>query len=355
MRTKPRFILAAAGLAVASLTLAACASGTASGTAPEKSTGLAHESDGDIVVTYNSPAEWANFGEVLSEFSSLAGIQAPNDPKNSGQSLAALQTEAGAPVADVVYVGIAFANQLVEADLLQPYTPAGAEALDDSNKSADELWHTVHSGTVAFLVNTDAIGDVPVPKSWADLLDPQYQGMVSYLDPAQAAVGYSVATAANEALGGDLDNWKPGLDYLAKLAENGATTPAQTATAALAQGEIPILIDADFNGYNLQKQGSNIEVVIPEEGSLEIPYVVGLVKGAPHPNNARNLLDFYFSADGQRLFSQGFMRPAGKPFPAEVADDVLPASEYERAVTVDYAKMGGVQSDFVALYDQRVR
>lgn len=351
MRLTPRSTLSAAALAVASLTLAACGADATS----EASTDLAHEADGDMVVTYNSPAEWANFGEVLSEFSDLAGIAAPNDPKNSGQALAALQTESAAPVADVVYVGIAFANQLVEADLLQPYTPAGAENLDDSNKSPDELWHTVHSGTVAFLVNTDALGDVPVPQSWEDLLDPQYEGMVSYLDPAQAAVGYSVATAANEALGGDLDDWEPGLDYLSKLADNGATTPAQTATASLAQGEIPILIDADFNGYNLQQDGSNIEVVIPEEGSLEIPYVVGLVKGAPHPNNGRNLLDFYFSEAGQKLFSEGFMRPAGEPFPEEVADDVLPASEYERVETVDYAKMGEVQSDFVAEYDQRVR
>ncbi|GAB3057796.1 extracellular solute-binding protein [Sediminivirga luteola] len=348
--TTARTATAVAALAAASLTLAACSGGADAATEAD----LAHEQDGDIVVTYNSPAEWANFGEVLTEFSQFAGIEAPNDPKNSGQALAALQTEAASPVADVVYVGIAFADQLVDADLLQPYTPAGAEVLDEDNKSPEELWHVVHSGTVAFLVNTDALGDVPVPQSWEDLLDPQYEGLVGYLDPSQAAVGYSVATAANLALGGDLDNWEPGLEYLSDLADNGAVTPAQTATASLSQGEIPILIDADFNGYNLQEQGSNIEVVIPAEGSLEIPYVVGLVNGAPHPNNGKNLLDFYFSEDGQALFSQGFMRPAVGEFPEELADKVLPPEEYERAATVDYSRMGEVQEEFTGLYAQQV-
>lgn len=333
------------------LLLSACGGGEDDSVSAE----LEHESDGSTVITYNSPAEWANFGEVLTEFSAASGIEAPNDPKNSGQALSALQTEAANPVADVVYVGIAFAGQLEEADLLQSYTPAGTEDLDEDSRSEDELWHTVHSGTVAFLVNTDALGDVPVPESWEDLLDPQYEGMVGYLDPSQAAVGYSVATAVNLALGGDLDDWQPGLDYLEELSENGAVTPAQTATASLSQGEIPILIDADFNGYNLQEEGSNIEVVIPAEGSLEIPYVVGLVNEAPQPNNGKNLLDFYFSEDGQRLFSEGFMRPAGGEFPEELEGQVLPPEEYERAETVDYAQMGEVQEEFTEMYDQQAR
>jgi len=56
--------------------------------------------DGEIVITYNSPTEWGNYGRVLSTFTERTGIQAPNDPKNSGQALAALQAEKGAPVAD---------------------------------------------------------------------------------------------------------------------------------------------------------------------------------------------------------------------------------------------------------------
>lgn len=332
------------------LVVAACGNADTSG----EETGAAADDGSDMVITYNSPAEWGNYGEVLGSFTSQTGIEAPNDPKNSGQTLAALQAEAGAPVADSAYVGIAFAEQLVEADLFEPYTPAGAEAIDADLKDADGYWHTVHTGTVAFIVNTDHLGDAEIPTSWADLTEPQYAGMVGYLDPTQAAVGYSVATAANEALGGDLDNWEPGLEYLAELRDNGTVTPAQTATAMVGQGEIPILIDTDFNGYALQDEGTNVEVVIPEEGSLQIPYVVGLVNGAPNSENARELLDFYFSDEGQELFARGYMRPVVGEIPDDMAARMLPDADYERAATIDYLQQGAVQDDFITQFESTV-
>ncbi|MDQ4501038.1 extracellular solute-binding protein [Sinomonas sp. ASV322] len=306
------------------------------------------------MITYNSPAQWGNFGEVLPAFTKKTGISAPNDPKNSGQALAALQAEKGAPVADVAYAGIAFAGQLSAAGVLEKYVPAGAQAVPTGLRDPGGLWSAVHTGTVAFIVNKDHLGGAPVPTRWKDLLDPKYKGKVGYLDPTQAAVGYSVATAANLSLGGSLDDWRPGLEYLRALKENGASTSAQTATAKVAQGEIPILIDTDFNGYKLRDTGANVQVVIPEEGSLQIPYIVGLVAGAPHRANGQALLDFYFSKDGQELFAKGYMRPVVGSVPADIAAKVLPDADYRRAVTIDYAKQGAVQQDFIKLYQDKV-
>ena len=310
--------------------------------------------DGDIVITYNSPTEWGNYGAVLSAFTEETGIEAPNDPKNSGQALAALQAEKGSPVADVAYTGIAFAEQLVEADVLQNYVPEGADQVPDELRDPDGAWTSVHTGTIAFIVNEDHLDGAPVPESWDDLLDPAYEGKVGYLDPTQAAVGYSAATAVNLALGGDFDDWGPGLDYLNGLKDNGASTAAQTATAKVAQGEIPILIDTDFNGYKLRDEGANVSVVIPEEGSLQIPYIVGLVNGAPNEDNGKELLDFYFSEQGQGLFAAGYMRPVIGEMPAELAEKVLPPEDYERAETIDYIEQGLRQQEFIELYQDEV-
>lgn len=342
-----RSLFAAAAAILLTTTLAACGNtGALNGAGASAGAGAGGGSG--KVITYNSPAEWGNYGEVLKTFTQETGIQAPNDPKNSGQALAALQAEKGSPVADVAYVGIAFAPQLVQAGVLQPYTPKGTDSIDPNLKSAEGDWTTVHSGTIAFIVNQQFLDGAAVPQSWADLLKPEYKGKVGFLDPTQAAVGYSVATAANIAMGGTLDDWTPGLDYLKQLKDNGAIISAQTATAKVAQGEIPILIDADFNGYKLRDEGSDVQIVIPQEGSLQIPYVVGLVNGAPNAENGKKLLDYYFSPEGQELFAKGYMRPAVGAIPDAVKDKFLPDADYERAQTIDYAKQGEVQQTFNA-------
>lgn len=354
MKHFPRRRLILPALAAAmTMALVACGNTGAVDTAAGNGGDGTATGDGQVI-TYNSPAEWGNFGEVHTAFTAETGIAAPNDPKNSGQALAALQAERDNPVADVAYVGIAFAPQLVDSGVLQPYTPANTEKIDPDLKDGEGHWTTVHSGTVAFIVNEDFLDGAPVPRSWEDLLDPAYEGKVGFLDPTQAAVGYSVATAANLAMGGDLDDWDPGLDYIDQLEDNGAIISAQTATAKVAQGEIPILIDADFNGYKLRDEGSNVEIVIPEEGSLQIPYIMGLVEGAPNQDNGETLLDFYFSEEGQAKFAEGYMRPSVGEIPENVAGDFLPEEDYQRAETIDYIKQGEVQQDFNQQYRERL-
>jgi putative spermidine/putrescine transport system substrate-binding protein len=334
--------------------LAACGGGENDTASPGSSTGAVEKPSG-TVITYNTPKEFANYGEVLSGFSKATGVKAPNDPKNSGQTLAALQAEAGAPAADMAYYGITFGIQAAEAGVVTEYEPERADEVPAELKDPDGRWITVHTGTIAFLVNRTKLDGAPVPASWADLLKPEYKGKVGYLDPTQAAVGYNVATAVNLALGGSLDDFGPGLDYLEKLKANGAVTPAQTATAKVAQGEIPILIDADFNGYNLKDEGAPVDVVIPEEGSISIPYVVSLVKDGPNPAAGKALMDYLLSDDGQALFAEGFVRPIVGGYPDSVADKVNPAEDYERAEAIDYAKQAEAQPGFIAEYKASVQ
>lgn len=308
------------------------------------------------VVVYNSPPEWANWGDMLKKFQAKTGIQAPPDNKNSGQTITALLAEGTKPGADAAYLGITFGYEAVNKGVLASYEPPGFEQIPSDLKDPQGRWFTVHYGAIAFIVNTDALGNTPVPKSWADLLKPEYKGKIGFLDPTSAAVGYSVAVAANLAMGGTLDNWDPGFAYFKKLEAQGVQHPKQTATAQVIKGEIPILIDADFNGYRPKiKDGAPLQVVIPAEGSLKIPYVIGLVKNAPHPDAAKKLLDFVLSDEGQKIWAAGFVQPI-RPglIPPEIAAQMLPPSEYERAKTVDYQKMQQVQQAFASRWQAEI-
>ena len=305
-----------------------------------------------VVITYNTPQQWVNWGEVLTQFSSKTGITAPNDNKNSGQTLTALMSEKANPQCDVAYFGIVFGIKAAQTGVLADYKSAYFDSIDASLKDAGGQFETVHFGSIAFLCNTEALGNTPVPRSWADLLKPEYKGKIGFLDPTSAAVGYSVCGAINLAMGGTLDNWDPAVAYLKKLNKNNVIYPKQTATAKLMKGEIPILIDADFNGYTLKyDQNGPIDVVIPAEGSLRIPYVIGLVKNAPHADNGKKLIEYLMSPAGQALFAKGYVRPVNTN---ALTDDLkakfLPDSDYARVKDVDYAKMAAAQEKFNAIW-----
>jgi len=242
-------------------------------------------------------------------------------------------------------------------DALEPYKPANWDQVAPGLKDADGYWTTIHSGTLGLFVNKDALGGKPVPACWKDLLKPDYKGMVGYLDPSSAAVGYVGAVAINLALGGSESNFDPAINFFKDLRKNDPIVPKQTSYARVVSGEMPILFDYDFNAYRAKySEKGNFEFVIPCEGSVVFPYVVGLVKNAPDKEKAKKVLDYLLSDKGQAIWTNAYLRPA-RPIelPEAVKKKFLPDSDYARAKNVDWGQMENMQKGFVDRYLAEVR
>ncbi|CAN7451179.1 ABC transporter substrate-binding protein [Polaromonas sp. LjRoot131] len=303
-------------------------------------------------ICYNCPPEWADWGTQLKAIKAKTGVTVPPDNKNSGQSLAQMTAEKANPVADVTYLGVTFAIQAQKDALVGTYKPAAWSEIPDGLKDPQGHWFTIHSGTLGFMVNVDALKGKPVPRSWADLLKPEYKGLIGYLDPASAFVGYVGAVAVNQARGGTLDNFTPGIDYFKALQKNEPIVPKQTSYARMLSGEIAILLDYDFNAYRAKyKDKANVEFVIPAEGTIVVPYVMSLVAKAPNADNGKKVLDFVLSDEGQAIWANAYLRPVrASAISKEAQSRFLPASEYARAKSVDYARMAAVQKGFSDRY-----
>lgn len=308
-------------------------------------------------ICYNCPTEWADWGTQLRAIKARTGVTVPPDNKNSGQALAQMIAEKASPVADVAYLGVTFAIQAQKDGVVEGYKPAAWNDIPDNLKDPAGQWFTIHSGTLGFMVNVDALHGKPVPKSWADLLKPEYKGLIGYLDPASAFVGYVGAVAVNEARGGSLDNFTPGIDYFKALQKNEPIVPKQTSYARVLSGEIAILLDYDFNAYRAKyKDKANIAFVIPSEGTIVVPYVMSLVKQAPHAADGKKVLDFVLSDEGQAIWAKAYLRPVRTvAMPKEVEAQFLPATEYARARPVDYSRMAQAQRGFSDRYLKEVR
>ena len=306
----------------------------------------------ETAICYNCPPEWADWAGEIRALHESTGITMPFDNKNSGQAIAQLIAERASPVADVVYLGIGSAFEAEKQGVITPFKPVGWDKIPAQLKDPKGYWFTIHSGTLGFFVNKAALGGKPVPQSWADLLKPAYKGMVGYLDPSSAFVGYAGAVAVNLALGGKLDDFTPAIHYFQQLKHNDPIVPKQTAYARVLSGEIPILIDYDFNAYRAEyKDHADVAFVIPREGTISMPYVMALVKNGPHPAVGRKVLDFVLSPKGQAIWADAFLRPVmpGAMSP-KAAARFLPASDYARVKPVDYQKMGEVEQAFAKQY-----
>ena len=307
-------------------------------------------------ICYNCPPEWADWGGMLKLVSQKLNIAVPPDNKNSGQTLAALIAEKANPVADIAYFGGQFGPQARAADVLTPFKPARFGDIPAGMKDPDGYWFTIHSGTLGLFVNTAALRGKPVPQSWRDLLKPEYKGMIGYLNPASAAVGQVGVIAVNLALGGSYENLDPGIAFFKQLQANQPIVPTQTAYARVLSGEIPILLDYDFNAYRGKyTDKAPIEFVIPQEGTQQLPYIMGLVNKGPNPEQGKKMLDFILSDEGQRHWANAYLRPVfPAAMPADVKSKFLPDADYARAKPLDVFKLAAAAKAIGERYQKEV-
>jgi putative spermidine/putrescine transport system substrate-binding protein len=309
------------------------------------------------VICYNCPPEWADWASMLKAIKADLHYDIPHDNKNSGQALAQILAEKSNPVGDIGYFGVTFGMKAKALGALEPYKPAKWDEVPAGLKDPDGYWTAIHSGTLGLFVNKDALGGKPVPACWKDLLKKDYKGMVGYLDPSSAAVGYVGAVAINRALGGSASNFDPAIQFLKALRDNDPIVPKQTSYARVVSGEIPILLDYDFNAYRAKySEQGNFEFVIPCEGTVVFPYVIGLVKNAPDQDKAKRVIDYLLSDKGQAIWTNAFLRPA-RPIelPAAVRAKFLSDSDYARAASVDWGEMEAAQKAFVDRYLAEIR
>ncbi len=286
-----------------------------------------------MVVSFDTGPTWANWAAQFAAFKKrYPAVEMTYNDLGSAATVVALEKARNRPQADTAYYFAASAVDAVKKDVVAPFKPVNFDKLPDVFKDPDGKWFTIHSLTIAFVVNTKLVKDVP--QSWADLLKPEYKNSIVYLDPRSTGVGQVLTFAANFANGGDMNNVAPGPEYLGKLhkAGNVLRVVGTTPYAQFVKGEIPIWISYENDGLKAKYTdglGDAVAVVIPKEASAAAPYGISLVKNAPHPNAGKLWLNFIMTEMGQGIFAQGFVRPSvpGVKLPDSVADKLPPAPQ----------------------------
>lgn len=228
---------------------------------------------------------------------------------STGVITAKLLAEADNPQADVVW-GTAASSLLVaeEKDLLEPYAPAGLEAVnprfrDDANPPK---WVGIDVWMSAFCVNTveSAKLGLPIPKGWADLVNPVYKGHIVMSNPASSGTGFLSVSSILQNSPTEEEGWA----YLDKLNQNVAQYmhSGSKPCKAAGQGEFPIGISFDYRAVKQKNDGEPIEPVFPVEGSGWDVEANALIKKAEIKDVSKTFLDWAISPEVMAKYAGSF-------------------------------------------------
>lgn len=254
-------------------------------------------------LTVYSSVDEENAQKLLAAFTEATGVDVQMVFLSSGPALSRIEAEKARPQADV-WFGAPSENHILahERDLTEPYVAAGAEALPENFRDAEGYWHAIYTNPLAVGVRTDILDSrgAPVPTSWEDLLNPAYKGIIQMPSPQSSGTAYAVILTLIEQRGEDA-----AFDYLKALNPN-IQTYTQSGTApsgALGVGETPIAIQFTPGFLKLADEGFPVQVVFPSEGVGYEVAAMSILKGAQNPDDARKLVDWMTSPEGQAALS----------------------------------------------------
>lgn len=304
------------------------------------------------LVVYSSVDE-ENARTILAAFTEQTGIQVQMVFLSSGPALSRIEAESNRPQADV-WFGAPSENHILAKDrgLTQPYVTQSATALPDQFKDAEGYWHAIYTNPLAVGVRTDTLSSrgAAVPTSWADLLDPQYAGLIQMPSPQSSGTAYNAILALREIYGED-----GAFDYLSQLNANVQTyTQSGTApSAALGVGETAIAIQFSPGFLRLVDEGFPVQVIFPSEGVGYEVAAMSILNGATNLEAARALADWITSEAGQQALS--IQKTYFMPIRGDVsAGEGVPSLDEINLITFDPEFAASNRQRLVDLWVERV-
>ena len=258
----------------------------------------AAQAEGELVVYGSCEEEY--LAAACENFEALYGIKTTYQRLSTGEVQAKIEEENGNPSADVWFGGTTDPYNVVAAEgLLEAYEAQNASHLiSDMYRNADGYWYGIYKGILGFMVNKDELSrmNLEAPQDWADLLKPEYQGLIWLSNYNTAGTAKLVINTMIQKYGHD-----EGIQYLVDLDKNIQvyTKSGSGPSKNVGTGECVIGIGFLHDGITqiVDNGYENVQLIIPSSGtSFEIG-ATAIFKGAAHPNAAKLWIEYALSPD----------------------------------------------------------
>src|SRR6476620_10638734 len=214
-------------------------------------------------------ADWCNM--IATVYARTTGVKLNMSLKGSGEALAQLIAERDNPKTDVWFGGTGDPHlQAAESGLTLEYkSPSLPQLYPRAQQQAQQSGYKtvgIYSGPLGFGYTTELIKKkrLDIPRSWADLLKPEYKGDIQVANPASSGTAYTMIATLVQLMGEE-----KAFDYLKALHKNVGqyTRTGVGPIKAVARGETAVAIGFVHDAPQEKMAGFPIETVTPSEGT----------------------------------------------------------------------------------------
>ena len=222
----------------------------------------------------------------------------------TGELWSRVRAEKARPFGDILWAG---SDKMFEAAKPENLFESHRSSEDDNYpiKDPDDIWHGfgIPGGVQSFAVNTNLVAREDYPKSYRDLADIKYDGMIALINPTYSGTGYITAQAMIH-LAQTQWGYEDGWDFLRKLMMNCKVyVSSGTAKRAVRDGEIAIGILGEADAAKFIKDGYPVELLPLEEGAFGGIDAIGIIKGGPNTAEAKTFVDWLLGQRGQQMLA----------------------------------------------------
>ncbi len=244
---------------------------------------------------------------------------------SAGELLARLRAEAGNPQASLWLGGPSDTFIVAKMDgLLAPYTESlGWQYISRKFKDPEGYWVGIYTGFIAFASNKDFLAQhgLEPPKSWYDLLKPEFAGKISMAFPYTSGTGLTRLATLIFLMGEE-----KALEFETEVSKviHHYTKAGSAPVTEVGLGEVAVGIafSHDVIAKGIAK-GYPVVLSFPEEGTGYEIGAMALIKGGPELELAKIFYDWMLSAEAQSLFKKWYRVPLNPE--AELAEGLVTA------------------------------
>ncbi len=251
-----------------------------------------------------------------------------------GKLVTKMTTEAqdgGQIASDLVWLGDPSDYEVFKANgWLTPYISPETEHIAKEYMDPEGYYTAGRLVTmgIAWFIGVD---EEDAPKTWNDLLDPKWQGQIVMTDPAQASTTKYWMAAMMQS-----DKYGPA--FFEALRDNGVELESGTTAThnRVADASYQVGICLDYVSANLIAEGSPMAFHYTTEDVITMTSPIAIIKGCANEANARLLMDFILSKEGQEVLVANNLVSVRDDVEMQVDTSAIAAIN----MPVDYTELG---------------